>query len=63
VGSERQRGLSGGEMKRVSIGMELICDPDLVFLDEPTSGLDATAAQDVMELLTKLSRGPRNKVT
>lgn len=38
IGDERARGVSGGERKRVSIGVELIANPAVIFLDEPTSG-------------------------
>ena len=47
IGSVESRGLSGGQRKRVSIGVELLADPAVLLLDEPTSGLDAKMALDV----------------
>ncbi|XP_046841579.1 broad substrate specificity ATP-binding cassette transporter ABCG2-like isoform X2 [Xenia sp. Carnegie-2017] len=56
VGNEIVRGISGGEKRRTSIGMELITSPNVLFLDEPTTGLDASTASSVMQLLYNLSR-------
>jgi len=49
------RELSGGQRKRVSIGVELIADPRILFLDEPTSGLDPGLDKRMMELLRNLA--------
>nr|XP_006630613.2 PREDICTED: ATP-binding cassette sub-family G member 2-like isoform X1 [Lepisosteus oculatus] len=56
IGTEFIRGVSGGERKRCSIGMELITSPSLLFLDEPTTGLDANTAFSIIRLLHRLSR-------
>ena len=47
--------LSGGQLKRVSIGVELLTKPRLFFLDEPTSGLDPGTEYDMMKLLRRLA--------
>ena len=47
--------LSGGQLKRVSIGVELLTKPRLFFLDEPTSGLDPGTEFEMMKLLRKLA--------
>jgi ABC-type multidrug transport system ATPase subunit len=52
----QQRGISGGEKRRVSIGKALVTSPQLLFLDEPTSGLDAYNASMVMSCLKRLCR-------
>nr|XP_058973128.1 uncharacterized protein LOC131799421 [Pocillopora verrucosa] len=51
IGDEESRGISGGQRKRVNIGMELVTDPTLLFLDEPTSGLDSTSSLMVVDAL------------
>ncbi|OBT63398.1 hypothetical protein VE03_07124 [Pseudogymnoascus sp. 23342-1-I1] len=56
VGDQERRGVSGGERKRVSIGVELIAAPRMLILDEPTSGLDAQAALSIIMLLKLLSQ-------
>lgn len=56
VGTQLTRGISGGERKRTSIGMELIIDPSVLFLDEPTTGLDASTANSVLLLLKRWER-------
>lgn len=55
IGDRDNRGVSGGERKRVSIGIELVTNPKVLFLDEPTSGLDAFNALNVMEVIKTLA--------
>jgi len=54
VGDVTVRGISGGERKRLNIGIEMMAKPSILFLDEPTSGLDATSALQVMKALKAL---------
>jgi len=56
VGSVGKPVISGGQRKRVSIGMELAAAPMAIFLDEPTSGLDATSASSIMRTLKAIAR-------
>ncbi|GBC06720.1 hypothetical protein RclHR1_00700019 [Rhizophagus clarus] len=55
IGNEEQRGISGGQRKRVNIGMELVAEPSILFLDEPTSGLDSSTAFEVCTLLKNIA--------
>lgn len=56
------RRLSGGQRRRVAVGLELITKPSLLFLDEPTSGLDPGYERALMELLRRLANGGRTIV-
>ena len=55
IGSPDQKGISGGQRKRVNLAMELLTDPSVLFLDEPTSGLSSEDALMVMKLLRDLA--------
>ena len=55
VGNALQKSLSGGQRKRLNIGLELLRAPSVLFLDEPTSGLSSKDSQNIMELLKDLS--------
>ena len=63
VGSAERRGISGGQRKRVNIGMELVAKPSVLFMDEPTSGLDATAAADILCALKRMAGLGMNIIT
>ncbi|KAI3952672.1 hypothetical protein MKX01_013634 [Papaver californicum] len=62
IGGWNIKGLSGGEKRRVSICVEILTRPKLLFLDEPTSGLDGAASYHVMNRIVKLSRQYRMTV-
>jgi ABC-type multidrug transport system ATPase subunit len=47
--------ISGGQKKRVNIGIEIVADPGLLFLDEPTSGLDSATTQKIITELRNLA--------
>jgi ABC-type multidrug transport system ATPase subunit len=55
VGDARVRGISGGQAKRLSIGVEIINLPDIIFLDEPTSGLDSSISLEVFAAIRMLA--------
>ncbi|XP_019193647.1 PREDICTED: ABC transporter G family member 10-like [Ipomoea nil] len=56
IGSESNRMISGGEKRRVSIGVELVHNPAVLLLDEPTSGLDSGSALHVASLLESMAK-------
>lgn len=57
------KGISGGERKRTSIGVELITEPSILFLDEPTTGLDSFTATSVIEVLNALAASGRTVIS
>lgn len=62
IGGGFIRGISGGEMKRTSIGVELISDPPILFLDEPTTGLDSFTAESIIKLINNQAKLDRRTV-
>ena len=54
--------LSGGQRKRVSIAVELITKPSIIFLDEPTSGLDPATEEKVMKLFRQIAESGRTVI-
>lgn len=53
VGTVENRGISGGQRKRVNVGLEMVMEPSLLILDEPTSGLDSTSSRLVLQALRR----------
>lgn len=56
------KGISGGQKRRVSIGVELVKNPSVIFLDEPTTGLDSEIALDIAQSLRTLASAGRTVV-
>jgi len=63
IGDDFKRGVSGGQRKRVNIGMEVVNAPSILFLDEPTSGLDSSTSLELCHTLKKLTKMNVNVVT
>ncbi len=55
VGSPLQKTISGGQRKRLNIGLELLREPAILFVDEPTSGLSSRDSENIMDLLKELT--------
>jgi ABC-type multidrug transport system ATPase subunit/uncharacterized tellurite resistance protein B-like protein len=55
VGSAMRKTISGGQRKRLNIGLELLREPAVLFCDEPTSGLSSRDSENIIDLLKELS--------
>jgi ABC-type multidrug transport system ATPase subunit len=55
IGNEIIRGISGGEKRRLSLALEILTEPKIIFLDEPTSGLDSFSALLVISVLKQVA--------
>lgn len=55
VGSPLEKTISGGQRKRLNIGLELLREPSVLFVDEPTSGLSSRDSENIMDLLKELT--------
>ncbi|KAJ9699243.1 hypothetical protein PVL29_008039 [Vitis rotundifolia] len=63
IGNWHIRGISGGEKKRLSIALEILTQPRLLFLDEPTSGLDSASAYFIIQTLKNTACNGRTVIS
>ncbi|KAK2434834.1 ABC transporter G family member [Trifolium repens] len=63
IGNWHLRGISGGEKKRLSIALEILTRPSLLFLDEPTSGLDSASAYFVAQTLRNIAHDGKTVIS
>lgn len=59
LGNWHMRGISNGEKRRLSIGIEILTQPQIMFLDEPTSGLDSASSFYVISSLRSIAHDGR----
>jgi len=62
VGESEELGLSPGQLKRLTMGVELVANPSVLFLDEPTTGLDSRTALHIVRVIRKVARTGRSVV-
>lgn len=55
VGNALEKTISGGQRKRLNIGLELLREPSIMFVDEPTSGLSSRDSENILDLLRELT--------
>ncbi|CAB3409850.1 unnamed protein product [Caenorhabditis bovis] len=57
-----KKGISGGEMRRLTFACELLSNPPILFCDEPTTGLDSYMAESVVQVLSNLAKSGRTVI-
>jgi ABC-type multidrug transport system ATPase subunit len=62
IGDEENRGISGGQRKRVNVGIELVSQPVALMCDEPTSGLDSASSMELCDALKNIARSGVNVI-
>jgi ABC-type multidrug transport system ATPase subunit len=62
IGDEENRGISGGQRKRVNVAMELVSQPLCLLCDEPTSGLDSASSKELCEALNDIAHAGVNVI-